>query len=103
MRYSTLAHESTKEATEDIVFAFADVLMYDDESPLGDLESLSPDKTFDMLQRKVENSGLQLTVRKTPLNCFTLRSLLVKPIKVLIINCHGYYECTKDEKGRVIE
>ena len=91
--------QKSKEKYDDIVFAFADVLMYDDEKPLGDLESLSPDKMFDMLQRIVENSGLKLTMRKTPLNYSTLVKLLIKPIRVLIINCHGYYEC-KRENGK---
>lgn len=78
----------------DIVFAYADVMLKKDKKsgdfvPLRDNESLQPDLMYDQIMQRVRESQLKLTVKKTPLNKEILRKLLVLPIKILFILCHG--------------
>jgi hypothetical protein len=44
---------------------------------------------YDKILKKVWDSHLCLTIRKTPLNKNILQQLLTQPIKILFILCHG--------------
>jgi len=67
---STNERRSTR--MPDIIFAYADVMMKKlkdgEEAPLKDNECLQPDLMYDLIMRKVRESRLNLTVKKTPLN-----------------------------------
>ena len=94
--------ERRQQKMPEIVFAYADVMLKklrlsDEFVPLKDNESLQPDLMYDQIMHRVRESQLKLTVKKTPLKKEILLKLLVEPIKILFILCHGDIDDDKPE------